>query len=105
MTRGVMVRHLVLPGQRADSIAVLQQIAALLPVERIRLSLMRQYTPEFLQEDAPRSLARRVTSFEYDRVAERAVALGFEGFFQGKESASAAYTPDFEEENFLQFFE
>lgn len=101
MTRGVMLRHLVLPSQRADSIAVLEHIARVLPVGEIRLSLMRQYTPEFLPQDAPRALCRRVTSFEYDSVAQRAVALGFEGFFQGRESASAAFTPDFAEKNFL----
>ena len=101
MTRGVMLRHLVLPGQRADSVAVLQHVASLLPVDKIRLSLMRQYTPEFLQEGAPRTLSRRVTSFEYDSVAAHAVALGFEGFFQGKASASAAFTPDFREKNLL----
>ena len=102
MTRGVMLRHLVLPAHRADSIAVLQHVAALLPVDKVRLSLMRQYTPEFLGKDAPRALCRRVTSFEYDSVAQRAVALGFDGFFQGKESASAAFTPDFTEKNFLE---
>lgn len=95
MTKGVMVRHLVLPGCRADSVAVLERIAKVLPVGEIRLSLMRQYTPDFAPEDAPKHLLRRVTSFEYDSVAQRALSLGFRGFFQQKESATAAYTPDF----------
>ncbi len=98
---GIMVRHLVLPGCREDSIAVLERIAATLPVSDILLSLMRQYTPEFAPADAPRNLRRRVTSFEYDSVMARAVALGFDGFFQGKESASDAFTPDFAERNIL----
>ena len=95
MTRGVMVRHLVLPGSRNDSIAVLDRIVATVPVSDVRLSLMRQYTPDFAPRSGPKSLLRRVTSFEYDRVMQHAVALGFEGYFQTKESADTAYTPDF----------
>ncbi len=101
MTRGVMVRHLVLPGCRADSLAVLERVAATVPVSDIRLSLMRQYTPDFAPADAPKNLKRRVTSFEYDSVMARAVELGFNGFFQGKEAASAVYTPNFEESDLL----
>lgn len=95
VTRGVMVRHLVLPGSRADSIAVLSRIAETVPVCDVRLSLMRQYTPDFAPRSGPKSLLRRVTSFEYDSVMQHAVALGFEGYFQTKESADTAYTPDF----------
>ena len=101
MTRGVIVRHLVLPGCRADSIAVLERVAETVPVADIRLSLMRQYTPDFAPESAPKNLKRRVTSFEYESVMARAVELGFEGFFQGKEAASASYTPNFEERDLL----
>jgi putative pyruvate formate lyase activating enzyme len=104
MTRGVMVRHLVLPGCRTDSIAVLERIAATVPVSDIRLSLMRQYTPDFAPADAPKNLKRRVTSFEYESVMARAIQMGFEGFFQGKEAASAAYTPNFEEKDLLREF-
>ncbi len=101
MIRGVIVRHLVLPGCRTDSLAVLERIAQTVPVSDIRLSLMRQYTPDFALADAPKNLKRRVTSFEYESVMTRAVELGFEGFFQGKEAASAAYTPNFEQEDLL----
>lgn len=101
MIRGVIVRHLVLPGCRADSLAVLERIAQTVPVSDIRLSLMRQYTPDFAPVEAPKNLKRRVTSFEYESVMTRAVELGFEGFFQGKEAASAAYTPNFEQEDLL----
>ena len=104
MTKGVTVRHLVLPGCRADSLAVLERIAATVPVADIRLSLMRQYTPEFAPESAPKNLKRRVTSFEYESVMARAVELGFEGYFQGKEAADAKYTPDFEEQDLLREF-
>lgn len=92
---GIMVRHLVLPGCREDAVAVLDKIAETLPVRDVLLSLMRQYTPEFAPADAPRNLHRRVTTFEYDRVMAHATSLGFDGFFQEKEAASAVYTPDF----------
>ena len=101
LQRGLMVRHLVLPGSRADSMQVLEHLAALLPVDKIRLSLMRQYTPDFAPPEAPHVLHRRVTTFEYDCVAKKAEALGFLGYFQKKESADAHYTPDFKQHNLL----
>ena len=95
ITRGVIVRHLVLPSHRKDSIAVLDSLAELLPIKDIRLSLMSQYTPEFATDCEFRELHRRVTSFEYNSVLEHALSLGFEGYFQHRSSASASYTPDF----------
>ena len=102
MTRGVMVRHLVLPGSRNDSMAVLDRIAETVDVADIRLSLMRQYTPDFAPRSGPKALLRRVTSFEYDAVMAHAVSLGFEGYFQTKESVGTAYTPDFSVSTFPQ---
>lgn len=95
MKRGMIVRHLVLPGCRKDSIAVLQELAELLPAGEFYLSLMRQYTPDFAPPEAPKNLRRRLTAFEYDSVAAVAAELGFEGFLQEKSSASAVYTPNF----------
>ncbi len=95
MKRGLIVRHLVLPGCRKDSIAVLHELAELLPRGEYYLSLMRQYTPDFAPPEAPKNLHRRLTAFEYDSVAAVAAELGFEGFLQEKSSASAAYTPRF----------
>lgn len=95
MKKGLIVRHLVLPGCRADSVAVLRELAELLPVEDFYLSLMRQYTPEFAPPQAPANLHRRLTTFEYDSVARVAEELGFSGFFQERGSANAAFTPDF----------
>ena len=97
MTRGVIVRHLILPGHRADSIAVLQKIAEILPVENIRLSLMAQYTPEFLEDSSDRykKIRRRITSFEYNAVLDESERLGFDGWSQERTSATKKYTPDF----------
>ena len=99
MRRGVIVRHLVLPGCRADSVEVLQKIAGTVPVSDVRLSLMAQYTPEFLpppeDPDRWRAIRRKVTSYEYEKVAEEASRLGFTGWMQERSSATARFTPDF----------
>ena len=96
--KGVIIRHLVLPGCRADSIAVLRHITSILPVSDIRVSVMRQYTPDFAMDCPHKNLRRRVTEFEYASVLEEAARLGIVGFSQGKEAATRAYTPDFEGE-------
>lgn len=96
LTRGMVVRHLLLPGCRKDTAAVLEALAQTLPVRDIRLSLMRQYTPDFAPRTAPKHLLRRVVSFEYNAALEKAAALGFEGFSQGKDAATKEFTPDFD---------
>ena len=95
MTSGVMVRHLVLPTHRKDSMDALRTLALLLPPKEIRLSLMSQYTPDFVDSSTYPELARRVTSFEYNSVLDLALALGFEGYFQSRDSAKKDYTPEF----------
>jgi putative pyruvate formate lyase activating enzyme len=96
MEKGMIVRHLVLPGNRKDSIQVLRALAELLPVEDIKLSLMRQYTPDFALGCEYTELHRRLTEFEYTSVLRVAEELGFDGYFQGKDSADKKFTPDFE---------
>ena len=95
---GVIVRHLVLPGCREDSIKLLEKIAETLnsPTDVI-LSLMSQYTPDFydVSDGGHKNLTRRLTSFEYSSVLKTALTLGLDGYFQGRESASKIYTPDF----------
>ena len=95
LLRGIIVRHLVLPASRKDSIALLRRLAEILPVNELLLSLMSQYTPDFAADATFDCLKRRVTSFEYSSVLNEAERLGFEGFMQGRASASADYTPDF----------
>ena len=92
---GILLRHLVLPGNRHDSMAVLDLVAELLPPSRIRVSIMSQYTPEFAMDCPFPELHRRVTRFEYESVVEHALSLGFTGYMQGRDSASAIYTPKF----------
>lgn len=95
LKRGLLVRHLVLPSHRADSIAVLRRIAELLPVGAILLSLMSQYTPDFALDCEYKELHRRVTRFEYEAVLAVAEELGFDGFRQSRTSAEKKYTPNF----------
>ncbi len=92
---GVIIRHLVLPGCRADSIAVLRHVAAILPPADIRVSVMRQYTPDFAMDCAHKNLRRRLTEFEYTSVLDEAARLGLDGFSQGKDAADKAFTPEF----------
>jgi putative pyruvate formate lyase activating enzyme len=98
---GVILRHLILPSHRADSINVLGLIAKEIGAENLILSLMGQYTPDFYLEDSAcrentyKNLCRRITSFEYDSVLGVAESLGFDGYFQSLSSASKEYTPDF----------
>lgn len=76
--------------------AVLRHLAAILPAEDIRVSIMRQYTPDFAMDCPHKNLRRRVTEFEYASVLDEAERLGLEGFSQGRDAADKAFTPDFE---------
>ena len=95
LKKGIIIRHLVLPSSRADSIAVVRRIAEILPKNDILISVMSQYTPDFASDVDFKELHRRVTRFEYDSVLQEVQRLGLSGFSQAKESASGVYTPDF----------
>ncbi|MBR3843858.1 MAG: radical SAM protein [Christensenellaceae bacterium] len=95
MQKGVIIRHLVLPGHREDSMRILDWIKDCVP-EDVRISLMRQYTPRKEKLPYP-ELNRRLTSFEYDKVAEYAEKIGIKQiYFQEKGSAESSFTPDFD---------
>ena len=101
MKKGVVVRHLVLPGARQDSIQVLSALHELFGSDSFLLSLMNQYTPDFAKQCPYPELHRRLTTFEYQSVLNKAEQLGFEGCIQGRDAANASYTPDFYEQSFL----
>ncbi|MBQ6262576.1 MAG: radical SAM protein [Clostridia bacterium] len=100
MRSGVIVRHLVLPGQKDDSLAVLKKVAGTVGSSSVLLSLMSQYTPEFYLKtgdpELDRVMRRRVTTFEYETVRAEALRLGFDGFMQERDSATAAFTPEWD---------
>ena len=93
MRRGVIVRHLILPGCTGDSCRALDFIAQELP-KGTPVSLMRQYTPS--PHCQIPGLDRRITDAEYARVLDHFEALGLNGYTQEKESADSAYTPPFD---------
>ena len=97
LVRGLIVRHLVLPTCRRDSMAVLSRIAELMPKKDFYVSIMSQYTPDFAKKNgSPHTeLHRRITSFEYSSVLSHASDLGLNGFCQDKSSSTADFTPDF----------
>lgn len=95
MQKGLIVRHLVLPGHREDSLRVLDALHNALPKDGFLLSLMSQFTPTDNCKSYP-EINRRVTTFEYNRVAEYALKLGFCGFMQERSSAKEEYTPPFD---------
>ena len=93
LVRGVLVRHLILPGCRKESRALLARLAELFQKDEILLSVMSQFTP---QPGALPPLDRRITTFEQQSVCDFAASLGFDGYFQARSSAKEEYTPAFD---------
>lgn len=93
---GVLVRHLLLPGQVRDSKRVVRYLWKTYR-DHIFLSLMCQYTPLPHVAASYPELARRVTQEEYDELVDYAVDLGItQAYTQEMESASESFIPDFE---------
>ncbi len=95
LKRGLIVRHLVLPTGRHDSVKLLEWLSQNLDTSNFLLSLMSQYTPNENCRNYPK-INRRTSTFEYDYVLNRAVELGFNGFMQDRRSAKSEYTPNFD---------
>ena len=95
LQRGVIVRHLALPGALHDSLAVLRFLAGLGP-QNFLFSAMSQYTP-FYRAAQHKALSRRISTYEYRSVVNEAVRLGLtNGYMQEKSSAKEEYTPPFD---------
>ena len=90
--RGLIVRHLVLPGHVDNSLAVLDNLADLVPFG-LHLSLMAQYFPP--KPDLPAPLDRSVTADEYAVVVARAEELGLTDGWIQELAARDNYRPDF----------
>lgn len=94
MTRGVIVRHLLLPGCGQDSKQVMKYLLNTYG-ERIFISIMNQYTPLPHVRSYP-ELDRKVTEEEYEQVLDYAIELGIEnGFMQEGDVAKESFIPDF----------
>ncbi len=97
MTKGVIVRHLALPGYEADSKKILCYLYETYG-NRIYISIMNQYTPLPNVEKYP-EINRKVTDEEYEALVDYAIGLGVEnGFVQEGETASESFIPAFDYE-------
>lgn len=94
MQKGVIVRHLVLPGQIENTVDALRDIASV--DKSLYVSLMGQYFPTDNVKDHP-TLSRRITQDEYDKAIDAFFASGLcNGFSQELDSATEEYVPDFD---------
>ncbi len=100
MTKGMIVRHLLLPGQTKDSKKILRYLHETYGND-IYVSIMNQYTPLPHVASIP-FLNRKVTHEEYDRILRFAEAIGMEqGFLQDGETADESFIPSFNYEGLL----
>ena len=97
LKKGVIVRHLMLPGGIKDSKAVVKYLYETYG-DQIYLSLMNQYTPLPHVAEYP-EIDRKLKKFEYDRLVDYAISLGVEnGFIQEGETAEESFIPAFTNE-------
>jgi putative pyruvate formate lyase activating enzyme len=93
--KGVIIRHLLLPGQLQDSKCILKDLYETFG-NRVFFSIMSQYTPVNPPEDYP-ELKRRVTEEEYEALLDFAVSLNIEqAFIQDREVADESFIPAFD---------
>jgi putative pyruvate formate lyase activating enzyme len=94
-TRGMLVRHLVLPGQLENSRRCLRLLADLSP--DIFVSIMSQYSPQYKACKIP-EINRTLTKDEYDEITEYALDLGLENVFVQELESQENYLPNFAQE-------
>ena len=96
MTRGTLVRHMVMPGHTKDSMRILKFLAETYGRE-VYVSIMSQYTPmPGIEKNYP-ELSRRVTRREYDKVVDYALNLGLmNAYVQERETAKESFIPAFD---------
>lgn len=97
MKKGVLVRHLILPGHTEESKDILKYLIETYG-DKIYISIMNQYTPmPGIAEKGFPELNRKVTEREYDKVIDYAIGLGLEnGFVQEGETAEESFIPSFD---------
>ncbi len=93
--RGLLVRHLVLPGGMADTVDVLSWIARNLPPE-VPISLMSQYAPHYqVAEGFFPEIERKLTESEYEYYVAVAGELGLQSVYTQDLESAEVYAPDF----------
>lgn len=99
-TRGLLVRHLVLPGLLENSRKCLKLLSELSP--EIHISLMSQYSPLYRASQYP-EINRTLTVAEYDEITDYAISLGLENVFIQEMESHDACLPDFSVERPFNF--
>lgn len=95
MVKGVIVRHLILPGHTKDSMKIMEYLYQTYG-DQIYLSIMNQYTPIKEWKEYP-NLNRRVTKREYKKVLNHVLDLGVKNaFIQEGETADQSFIPVFD---------
>ena len=95
MKKGVIVRHLILPGQLKDSKAVIKELIQSFG-ENVYLSIMNQFTPHG-DLRAFSELLQGVNPSDYEALIDFAIDLGLEnGFLQGEGTDSESFIPEFD---------
>lgn len=94
LKKGLIIRHMILPGAYKDSLMLLEWIEKNFDKEKILVSLMCQYTPCY-KSSLFSEINRRLTSYEYKKVTDMAAEKGLNGFFQDKSSSSKNFIPNF----------
>ena len=100
MQKGVIVRHLLLPGHKKNAKDVIRYVYETYG-DRVYLSLMNQYTPFDRVKEIPavQELGRKVTRREYEAVVDYAISLGVKNaFIQEGDVAKESFVPEFEGE-------
>ena len=92
VVKGVIIRHLILPGCVDNSLKVLDWIGDNFAPGEVLVSLMRQYTPV---GNLPAPLDRKITDEEYDSILSWMYLNDLEGFTQEADAAGTQYIPDF----------
>ena len=92
LTKGVVIRHLILPGQVENSLRVLDWVGQNFRKGEVLVSLMRQYTP---MPGLQPPLDKKITDEEYDAVLSWMYLNHLEGFTQEKISADCTFIPEF----------
>ena len=92
VTKGVIIRHLILPGHVGNSLKVLDWIGEQFAPGQVLVSLMRQYTPT---GGLPAPMDRKITDEEYESVLSWMYLNDLEGFTQEPDSADSAFIPEF----------
>lgn len=95
MQKGIIIRHLVLPSLKNDSMKVMDAIKESFG-DNVYVSIMSQYVPVYRASEF-KEINRRITTYEYEKVTDYFLEIGLKnGYVQKRTSATSDYTPTFD---------